>query len=475
MDYLDLNQLQSRGIRAIAYYEGDLDRLWKMGWIGPRVSSEHPNFVEINEQIRRIFTVINCVGDCVDRHASSLGYSFDLKTANPEDATEINDWVRLNFFQSASNMKIQDEKRKIDQVSALTKVFTLSLLCQSGFVRLWLDEEGVVKVDVPEPGDVTEIFTREGKAINFTRVAPLPDDIAKKDRLEVQIVDSGLTWIFEGESAAILKHYNESVQEIDVDGLREDDEVDKMALDLGGQMTVLKLNLKPTFGEDTKSLQDTINYLASLLPYNQNINGFKELLFTNGLPPGEFKGQEEGTIRYEESEEGLVRGSSSVNFIQGKPLINERGEVTGYSDVGVFEVQPTDTTITRENLTFFVKEFYRLMKQSFAVEELAPDASGESRIQSREDFDRRLTSDAAIVDEWIKKVISAYLQLTRKQGVEFKARIKPLVSSPSSEDRKAIQDLYIAGLISKETAISQLGYVSDVEAELERINAGDLV
>jgi hypothetical protein len=236
--------------------------------------------------------------------------------------------------------------------------------------------------------------------------------------------------------------------------------------DLGGGFSIVEINLKPMLTESIKENQNGINFALTLLPTNLARNGWLQKTVLNGQPPGKWDFDDKGREVFTPSKDGLPAGPGITQFIQGLPITDERGVMTGYTVPDMRSEQPISPETFTATVRAFSQLIYEQVDQSYI---LASDLvlSGVSREQSRRDFADIVNADAVklgYVYSDLLTVCNYFLGV--KQPI--KAQLKPRIDR-GIEHKKLVLEARSQGLITKRTAIEALGFEIDIDAELAEL------
>lgn len=250
--------------------------------------------------------------------------------------------------------------------------------------------------------------------------------------------------------------------------LRGEEIIKQFALDLGGGFTIVEINLPALITESIARNQNAINFSLTLMPHNLAYSGWIQESILNAQPPGVWDYDSAGRERFTANPAGLASGAGVSRFIQGLPLRDERDNIIGYTQPDMRLQQPIDPKSFIETYKAFSQTIYEQCSQGFVLGADLP-LSGISREQSRRDFQNLIDSDATKLGYNYSDLLSVANYLL---GIKEKVSTTILTKIDRGiEYKKLALEAQLQGLVSKRTAIEQLGFVADVEAELARIQA----
>lgn len=403
-------------------------------WLASILDMGQPENQKASQTIARNYQSSNKVAEIVNRHIAALSPS-RLSTLTPMLTTLVQKWERENAGIFGSPLEEAALKAKIDGRSYLRLFF------QQNYSEETMAE--ALEVHCPPVNSVTTFRNYD----NFlTKIEYRYSE--NGDRLiERQYLDRGLTRF-----------------EI----LRGEEIIRQFALDLGGGFTIVEINLPALITESIARNQNAINFALTLMPHNLSYSGWIQESILNAQPPGTWDYDEAGRERFTADPAGFASGAGVSRVIQGLPLRDERDNITGYTQPDMRLQQPINPASFIETYKTFSQTIYEQCSQGFVLGTDLP-LSGISREQSRRDFQNLIDSDATKLGYNYSDLLSVSNYLL---GVKEKISTKVLPKIDRGIDhKKLVLEARSQGLVSKQTAIEQLGFVADVEAELIRIQA----
>lgn len=256
-----------------------------------------------------------------------------------------------------------------------------------------------------------------------------------------------------------------------------DAQTEEVRLDLAGHLLLHEMRRDVLISEQVRQHQKLLNLALTMLSRNVVQGGFLERIITNGLPPGTWeKDPATGQDRY--VPQAMNVGAGTTNFINGLPIKDEKGNITGYTSAGVTYRDPVSVDTfrdTRQVAYFGILEETHQLHAAIAGD---ATASGESRRQAMADFIVDLLLSLPEINKagrWLLETSLALSAIFSGQSGRFDAlratfgcRIDP--GPLSADDLRLIIELVKSKLMSRETGMSRVG-IEDVTAEIARLLA----
>lgn len=254
------------------------------------------------------------------------------------------------------------------------------------------------------------------------------------------------------------------------------------SLQLGGRLPIYEMTREPFITSIICQNQRALNLANTMMMRNINMAGSKERVFLNTEAPYVIEDVPDssmpGGVRKVRKRVPYQTGSGVTNFMTGTEIKDERGKITGYADPNVQYTDPVpiDTFVgTRDH---WYATILGQCKQRHTLISGDATASGRSREQARKEFESSLKRSKAVIDDAGRWMLETVLYLAAEMSgqagkyLNLRAEFSAVVDTgnPSPEERAANLADVLAGLLSKETAMSRNGVI-DTGAELERIAA----
>lgn len=382
--------------------------------------------------IARNFQSCNKIQEIVDRHLAALSPS-NLIFDNPLLIDLLEKWERENSGIFGHPIEEAALKAKIDSRAYLRLYFKKSYDGEAPLDSL--------EVHCPPAHSVIAYRDTDKSLIGFDYFYVENGESYK----EKQYLINGLTVFETIHNGEIIKRFER---------------------DLGGGFSIFELNLKPLVTDSIKQNQNEINFALTLLGHNLTYSGWIQETILNGQPPGKWEFDTQGREVFKPDESGLSSGAGITRFIQGLPMRDERNNSLNYTNPDVRLQQPISPQTFIETFRCMSQAIYEQADQSFV---LASDLvlSGVSREQSRRDFSDSVNADArrlGFVLSDLLTVSNYFLGVPKR----VKAEVKPRIDT-GIEHKQLLLTAQSQGLVSKRTAIAQLGFTADVDKELEEL------
>lgn len=437
----------------LGYYTGD--SAWS-NWIGPRMPPSDPKYLEVMGQIERIFQSSNRIKECIDRHAQALiGKSPHWYLANVlgEKLPVLDAEILLQKWLTRTSLLASNNDNMLGD-PLFTCVKNL-LVTGRGYLRLWSPQRfrnntnPILRIALhsPSPNSVSVERDSDGfiDSISYTYTSD------KRQFKEVQTIDKRnnltLFWVLDETGST----------------------VENFALDLGGRYSVCELTSEALITKSVKRAQNAINYALTLMPRNLNEAGFRERLILGAQPPGRWEDD-----KFIPDPDFRV-GPGVTSFVQGVPILDDLGQLRGYTNPSVATSEPVDVQTFINTAQTFVANIYHEMKQAHL---LGSDLqlSGVSREQARQDFETAIHTHARIIESALSSIYGAALMMMLQPNVDKYRDLNVVVqlrlnaSQPTPDERRENREDYKAGLRSRVTAMAASG-IDDQDAEVALIKS----
>lgn len=457
--------------RAVKYFGGNH---WqhREGWAGPIPKGD--NAANDWEEIKRCFVSKNVVKEGVERHTFGvLGrepmWSFDPNrkkrfrgalTNNSPD-TDRADALLLPWW---------DEKRMLLR---LRKAVENLLLTKSGAMRLFVSP---VKTAGSQIGRVFFTVAEPGQACVYR------DPLTER---EVGIFSYKGT---NGESVTEISYLNGAGETVirtlaktdaatvisrllDFVGLKPNQVVDEVTVDLGGRLHVFEMRREPLITESVLQNQALLNLALTMLPRNVVTGGFLERVFLNAQKPKKLDAKGKET-----SEDGEYQaGAGAASFVTGITYQDEQGN-TKITQPSLAWREPVPVKTFEDTIRIAYETMLDEMHQKHVVENGSQDVGAEARKQARDDYEKSLLMTKGEVDalgRWVLEVALRVTDWLEEEAYEFKklrasfdSRID--VGPLNSEEIRMMQADVEKGRMSRQTYMNRRG-IDDPDAELAMI------
>lgn len=251
-------------------------------------------------------------------------------------------------------------------------------------------------------------------------------------------------------------------------------------LPLAGRLLVHEMHREPLITESATSQQKLINKAWTMLSHNMDVAGFTERTFLNAQSPGRWVDSDgkpttpgDGTF----VPEPLIVGAGASRHVVG--LVEPRADGTfGYAAPSVQYRDPVAPDAFTKTTDAAYRALLEECKQLHVLLSADSVASGASRKQATADYLDSLGLTANALQGAVRWLLGTTLRLAavlmgapdRYDALKPMAQARISVVQPTSEDTTATIAKAEAGLISRQTAMTEVG-IEDPDAELARIKA----
>ena len=403
-------------------------------WIGPTL--DNPEKLAL---IERVFQSANILAECLDNWCDGLiaePFRWQLKDKNGDRANAPQaeiilqrwlDWVSQTAIATGS------------QFSDPWQEFVLSLgVTGEGNLRLWQPDR---YKNHPDPIQRIHLHAPYAGSVGIQRG-----------------LDGFIDWISYSYGTGNLEKQIMSDRGL----LQVNDGNTNLNLDTGGRWLIQQVKSPTLLNESVRRLQNSINHGLTMKLRNQEVSGFRERVFMNVQPPGRWERDENGAEIF--IPQPMHRGAGTDQFLSGLPT-----GVDGYMGGNIHESQPVDISTLLGSFHADIELIYRQFRQSYRLQAQTGTLSGESRIQQRQEFELFLRGWKRKIEAAIANILNIVLRILGYADLEAVVELQISTGRLTAEERGAVIAEHQAGLLSKATAIAQLGTVQDVDAELALI------
>lgn len=494
-----------RGNSAKNMYEGDMwDR--GRGYIGPIPVENDQHHSDILYNIKRTFTGRNVIAEVVDRQVDALlskspdwkiyeksqlftsGSAQTNEMPLSEDPVENQTRGDMQVPTETINPKIKEAETLLSEIwnraklgDALKASITERMVTGRGVLRLYLSkkffdkQENIkdlvdvikyIKVECPS-NEKAVVLDDGGDKLSIVELTNKKD---KVKQLEISFVDENdKTFVATIDSSSTISTENlvEEDDEDDVQGVL--DKVRALAelsspMNLQGEITVDEIEGKPFITDTMLQNNRALNLDLSLGVGILVESGYAEMVMTNVSMATRSAPDPEDPSKTIQVPVGLKRGPGVVNNLIGEQSVTSEGDVKfEQPDVYFKEPSPLKTFIDGENL--FYRQILAEAKQEHVLITGDAKASGESRIQARQDFVKKSQRYKPSLDVHISWLLNTIMNIAAsaigKDGyfeeLGVLADSKIYAGELSADEQNVLISRYEKGLISRETAITLLG------------------
>ncbi len=477
----------------LAFVTGDH---WQRGtaWIGPMLADGSEGYTTMLDNVERTFVPQNAIGEIVDRHvAGVIGENpqkhLELKRPLPPDAEPTSDEATLLAEAGAllsnwwgSQQGVVTRNGRISRTSpheVFQEAARAMLLTRRGPLRLVIParlltvtEDGRSQIDITGQGiaDVLAKIHLQHPSPTQATVATDPDSMDQAGVYTYQTEEK--------QAAAEICFVDETGKTVIRLVKADVNQAVDYALALDGRLTMHEME-RPLFIDETKRrLQKSLNLARTSESRNIVDGGFLERLYFNTQMPGTWSDDSSAAGGQTFTPSKINLGPNTANFLQGIPIYDANGQITGYTTPSAVFREPTPADVFVDTAADLYTALLHEANQLHVLAQRGSgqSASGEFVVQARADFETSLRQSKSAIDAALTWCFGAVLSLAAAiagqpgQFDSLKISGSAVINSGplSIGEREAIISAYEKNLISQETAVRLLG-VENVSAELERI------
>lgn len=425
------------------FYEGNH---WPH-WVGPKPLGNDPDAMTALAELERIFVSANKIAECVDRHVSGLvGQEFywsllreDGTKADPDDPANA---ALTQWLSHVADQSLQRDGRLHPIAQAVTDMAVFG----RGYLRLWMPKA---------------LSARASELERIMLHAPRPEAVT------VDYDDDGFV-----EKYQYCSGTNSETQELDYEnGLLLVDVLgqEPATYDLDGHWLIVQLKASPLITRDVITLQNAINLGLTSMARNVISGGFLERVVTGSSLPGRYEDLPGGGRRF--VQEPLTLGPGRTAFLQGNPTYDDLGNIKAYTTPSIDYHEPSTAEAFTGPIQANIELLYHLFGQGHL---LASDTqmAGVARVVSQSDAETRILQHEFVIVRALEAVLKTVLILLGLgDGLTPSVQLRKAAKALTPEQQRSIIEQLNAGLLSRVSAIAQLGQVEDADAELLLIEA----
>jgi hypothetical protein len=420
------------------YYNGDT---WQY-WIGPKPPADAAN-VKALEELKRVFQQSNKVRECCDRTVNGLvakPFQWEIvdESGQPTENTAAEDLIRewLSWVD-AQSMAIAGVT-----ASPLWEAVRDLAVEGEGYLRLWM------------PDRLSE-YSEQYQKILMSRISG--NAVAVKDDDDGFIQEYTVLTASGSETQLLAKNGDLTVTAAGVETVHP----------RLGSWLIFRMAGQSLITEDVISAQNSINLARTMEARSLIQNGFVERVLMNAQLPGQWVGdpQSPSGQKFEPDPNGLRTGAGMTSFIQGNPLYNDMGQISGYTNPSISYNDPAPLDSYATSVAGSTEIIYHAMGQGHL---LASDSqmSGVARQVLRQDAVLKIAQYERTIVSALEQMLTTLLKHLEFERLRVSVQLRTAINFVSPEEKTSIMAEYNTGLISKATAIAMMGTVDDVDAEL---------
>lgn len=438
-------------------------RTWQY-WIG--ITPEQ-NDLDGYSRLKKAFQQANKVRECVQRLKRTLiGYK---PSWNVEDAQgRVLVGTSMDTFNSLISRWLDLQYRRVTSretrhMNPLHKATRDMVVCGEGYLRLWQPQRYA--------NSNNPIYRVALHSPDFDAIEYKYDNDGLLEQIEYTY-DSGTAFFTETQRV----NYQTGLTEFTYTNEKGDSVFDEkgypidFAVNLAGNYTIQKISGQYLITESVKRLQNQLNYVLTLMSRNLEYAGFRERVMLNAQPPGQWTTNRIGQQEFIPSENYNI-GAGRTSYLQGYPIYDDAGNITGYSNPSAVYSEPIDSSNFIETVSFIIRLIYEECGQGHILGN-DQQISGISRQQMRVDFQSALLDYKNNVEQGIAATLEVAAML---MGVGFPTDVNIVVNlnlneaDPAADRLNGIIQAFNSGLFSRQTAMHKIG-IKDPRAEISLID-----
>jgi hypothetical protein len=469
----------ARKYRAGDHYQGG------DGWIGPHPGDDEDHAEEVWGEIEEVLVPHPALDEIVDR-------ADDAIMANEPD------WgLSLIRPLAEGEQPSEEEQALIDEAEALLTerwddAEALEVY-QQVVEDVHLGGRGVVQLLIPatelSTNDTGQTFVPDGGVDEqLRRIYPvfIPADqgVVIRDPLTMQKL--GIYAYETVEPISGVVHRYVFLTYLDANGMtvqrtislnHTDGTTPRTVLDLNRRLLMFEAKTKRLITEPVLRNQKLADLGCTMLGHNVIVGGFLERLILNGQVPGHWE-TDDATGKETFVEDPYKMGATTISWIEGKEIGSDEAGNPKIATPNVIFRQPTDTKTFENTINVAYHNILSAARQVYALISGDATASGESRIQARDDFEKSLRRAKSRIDAMGRWMLETMLKMAavlakdpeRYDGLRVAFSCKLDLGQLSSEERKVNILEVEAELRSRDNAMQQIG-IDDPQAEIEQITS----
>ncbi len=313
-------------------------------------------------------------------------------------------------------------------------------------------------------------------------VYAVEDTKTKSKRAEITYVDDqGITWLrviderdISGIKSAFRGSLGRYIAETETFAPRE-----YPIGNLNGRLWLYEFKREALISPQIRQLQKCYNLVLTQMTRNVNVAGSRSTTYTNAMKPSikttvtDSEGKQE-IVRHEVP---VLKGVGTTLFLNGLPIYDEDGQITGYSSPGINTQEPVSPDTFIKSLQTYYEAILTEAYQLHVAISGDATASGKSRQEARAEFEKSLTITKTALDalgRWIIEV-SLYFAADlcgRPEFLDLRCDFNTIVDAGTPDATERSQNIaeFEKGALSLETCLSRNG-TEDTDVEIGKIEA----
>lgn len=495
------------------FYGGDAWRNGE-GWIGPRLDQDDLDSEGVLDEIESSFVPHSAMEEVTDRKKDALlgrPGTWQVALRRPLGTHTVPNPDGGEPLEEA-DAPTEEEQSLIDEANLLLVNWydekeVLAVLDEAQ-LDLELGGRGLARLIVPESELVVDAAGNmtfpSGKTIEEALAAVWPVSVPADQGVVLRdAVTMRQVGVFVYEVVDVLTGNPTQVAEISFvndegqtvirvtgvqkpKGARKEQVVDfgQGALDTGGQLNIFEMrNKKPLITEAVLANQKLLNMSLTMMGMNAVLGGFLERVILNGQKPGHWEDSDGTTVPATTPGATFVAapyktGPGTTAWLAPKQLgVDPTTKTPVFADVDIKWRDPVKVETFVETQGEAYRNILQGTHQLHVIISGDAVASGESRKQARDDYEKSLKKDKAKLDKlgawllWTALAMAATLagKSGRFAGLRVVYDTKVDAGPIAAIDRTAIREEVASNLRSRENAMVELRITDDPEAEEARI------
>lgn len=459
--------MKQEELSRIKVYKGDH---YPDLWIGASFSGLQSGEAQrrLNEAIEAFFQSVNLSAECIDRHcASILGNSPLFYFSDPRgenDLTTVADAIAQKLLNNWKEEALINDDNSLDFIEFLdphpvSKSFLLACVIGRGYLRLYSLPEDRVNQN---PGDRISLHSPHPDSIDISR-----NSAGRIQRIAYSFLDSDGQSRREVQQLTLTRKtafWIESEKGEVVEG-------SYFEIDLGGRFTVFEIKRPSLITPSVTQNQKAINFTLTMMLRNVAYGGNRNTNITNAQRPGRWENDPiTGERRFIPDEAASLSVSpGAVNFIQGIPVFDNEGTLTGYSTPTVVSSDPVSPDTFIKTFDLFAVAMYRNFRQAYVLA-AEMNLSGRSRESLKDDAVSLVKRDCDQLSVIFRAVLQCAVLMAVDDPEYFKplnlvVQFKPSLSTPTADQAREARANLTEGLTSLARTMTAIG-IEDSDAEI---------
>lgn len=477
---------------ALDFYWGDH---WRDGsaWIGPRLDDDDEDSIGVMDEIEASLVVHSGIEEVTDRKKDALLGRPGTWTVTVDRALKKDEHpnTKEQALIDEANAALVTWYDKKDVLDVLDDAQLDHLLGGRGMIRMIVPESELARLQ-----DGTTVFPPGKKFEQCLKAiwpvhAPADQGVVLRDSFTMQLVGVFIYEVVDivtGESVKLaeitfLDALGNTVvktvgqQKLKNGKLKLINFGSDALLELGGRLTMYEFrSKKPLITEPILSNQKLLNMSLTMMGMNAVLGGFLERVILNGQKPGHWKEDVDGNRVF--VAEPYKTGPKTTQWIAPMQVGVDpvtKAPIFGNPSIQWRDPVKVDTFVQTQSEAY--RNILQGAHQLHVIMSGDAVASGESRKQARDDYEKSLKKDKAKLDRagaWMLETALFWAAVLegkpgRFEGLRVVYDTKVDAGPVAAIDRTAIREEVTALLRSRENAMVELRITDDPESEVALI------